>query len=104
MSALPCPQALVDAGVGVVGSLGASELALHALHAGAEGVTARATLRLRALEVATRSLVVGATAKLAQSPHGVLVLGLELELGLAASHGLERNTCKFLRLSQLGKD
>lgn len=87
MSAVPCPKGLVDAGVGVVCSLGAGELALHALHAGAEGVAARATFGLRSLQVATRSLVVGTAAKFTKSPHGVLVLGLELELGLAARHG-----------------
>ena len=104
MSAVPGAQALVDAGVRVAGGLGAGELRLHALHAGAEGVAALATLRLRALEVATRGLIVGTTAELRESPHGVLVLGLELELGLAACHGLERNARKFLRLSQLGKN
>ena len=104
MSAVPGAQALVDAGVRIVRSLGARELALHALHTGAEGVAARATLRLRTLEVATRRLVVGAATKLTQPPHGVLVLGLELELALAACHDLERNARKFLRLSQLGKD
>ena len=79
MSAVPGAQGLVDAGVGVVRSLGAGELLLHPTHAGAEGVTALAALRLRTLEVATRGLVVGTAAKLTQSPHGVLVLGLEVE-------------------------
>ena len=87
MSAVPCPQALVDTGVGVTRGLGTGELALHPLHAGAEGVASLATLRLRSLEIATRGLVVGTAAKFTKSPHGVLVLGLELELGLGAGHG-----------------
>lgn len=86
MSALPCPKALVDAGVGIVCSCSAGELALHALHASAERVTAGASLGLRTLQVATRRLVVGAATQLTQAPHGVLVLGLELKLGLAARH------------------
>ena len=39
--------------------------------------------------MATRSLVVSTAAQLRESPQRVLVLGLELELGLATWHGLE---------------
>ena len=79
MSALPGPEALVDAGVRVVRGLAARQLLLHAAHTGAEGVSSRPTFGLRTLEVTARSAVVRTPPELAEPASGVLVLRLELE-------------------------
>ena len=99
MSALPRPQGLVNARVGITRGFRAGQLALHTLHTGAEGVAARTTLRLGTLQVAARSLVVGTATKFTKSPHGVLVLGLELKLGLVC-HGLEGDSTLSKSVSQ----
>jgi len=84
MSAVPCPSGFTKTTVWILCSLGPHPHLTS--RPGAERVAALAALRLRSLQVPARSLVVGMATKLTKSPHGVLVLGLELELGLLACH------------------
>ena len=71
-SALPCPETLVDAAIGIPSGLLRGQLLLHPLHPGAERLLPRPSLRLWSLQVSPRGSVVGRPALRIEAPRRVL--------------------------------